>query len=186
MSKWLVLLAFPLLLLFTSTLEATPYYPNGIPSIGPLKGGNTFWGQNENNDEYFDGTGYGTSYKIKLPTKEILHLDISASIISYQHQGRKSTHSFSIPNNIEGFSGKLNILLLNPKEEPIKKTYEGWLNIPQTGVYFTGYPPFDFKEAKPNAQIAIQLILTNGETIYVRLDKQTSADLIFIARSFPD
>ena len=186
MSKWLILLVFPLLLFFTHTLEATPYYPNGIPSIGPLEGGNTFWGQNENNDEYFDGTGYGTSYKIKLPTKEILHLDISASIISYQHQGRKSTHSFSIPNNIEGFSGKLNILLLNPKEEPIKKTYEGWLNIPQTGVYFTGYPPFDFKEAKPNAQIAIELILTNGETIYVRLDKQTSADLIFIARSFPD
>jgi hypothetical protein len=116
MSKWLVLLAFPLLLFFTPTLEATPYYPNGIPSIGPLKGSHTFWG-GKNSDEYFDGT----SYEIKLPNKETLHLDISARVIQYQYQGTKSTHSFSIPNNIEGFSGKLNILLLNPKEKPIKK-----------------------------------------------------------------
>ena len=186
MSKWLVLLAFPLLLLlFTPTLEATPYYPNGIPSIGPLKGSHTFWG-GKNSDEYFDGTGYGTSYEIKLSTKETLHLDISARVIQYQYQGTKSTHSFSIPNNIEGFSGKLNILLLNPKEEPIKKTYDGRLNIPETGKYFTHYPPFDFKEAKPNARIALELILTNGKTTYVRLDKQTSADFIFIAQTFPD
>ena len=116
-------LATLLLCLFLgSTLtSATPYYPNGIPNIGPLKGEITFWGGEGENEEHFDGTGYEAKYDIKLPTKEVVKITISAEITNYQKSGTKSTHSFSIQNNIKEFTGEFNLCILNPNEEVIKK-----------------------------------------------------------------
>ena len=181
-------LATLLLCLFLgSTLtSATPYYPNGIPNIGPLKGEITFWGGEGENEEHFDGTGYEAKYDIKLPTKEVVKITISAEITNYQKSGTKSTHSFSIQNNIKEFTGEFNLCILNPNEEVIKKNYKGSLNVPDTGTYFTNYKPFDFSEATENAKIALELIVTDGKAIYVVLGKQPTKDLLFIAKSFPD
>ncbi len=169
----------------TNTI-ATPHYPNGIPAIAPLKGGNTFWGKTTEG-EYFEGTGYGANYKIRLPTGQILALDISAQHISHSGQsGRKRTHSFTIQNNIKNFSGDFDLCILNPNKEVIKKKYKGALNVPDTGTYFTHYQAFDFAEAKENAKIALELILNDGKTRYVPVDNQTAKEWIFIADSFPD
>ena len=174
------------LFLGSTLASATPYYPNGIPSIGPLQGGVTFWGQTPEG-EYLDGTSYSANYKIILPTKQLLPTDISADKTSYSGKtGNKSTHSFSIQNDIKNFAGEFNLCILNPNEEVIKKNYKGSLNIPNTGTYFTNYKSFDFSEAKENTKIALELILTNGETTYIILDNQTTKDLLFIAKSFPD
>ena len=122
-----------------------------------------------------------------MPTKQILSLDISADKTSYSGKtGNKSTHSFSIQNDIKNFAGEFNLYILNPNEEVIQKNYKGSLNVPDTGTYFTNYKPFDFSEAKENAKIALELIATDGKAIYVVLDKQTAKDLLFIAKSFPD
>ena len=122
-----------------------------------------------------------------MPTEQILSLDISADKTSYSGKtGNKSTHSFSIQNDIKNFAGEFNLYILNPNEEVIQKNYKGSLNVPDTGTYFTNYKPFDFSEAKENAKIALELIATDGKAIYVVLDKQTTKDLLFIAKSFPD
>ncbi len=163
---------------------ATPYYPGGVPSIGPLKGGNTFWGRTDDG-KYFEGTGYYANYEIKLPNKEILFLDINARTTNYQERGTESSHSFSIRKGVKNFSGKFNLCILNPGEEVIKKQYEGKLNIPETGSYFTNYQPFDFKKVQKNAKIALELLLNNGKTVHIPIDNKTSEEWIFIARQFP-
>ena len=184
--KQLATLLLLCLFLGSTLTNATPYYPNGVPSIGPLQGGVTFWGQTIEGD-HLDGTSYYANFKIKLPTKQILSLDVSADKTSYSDKtGNKSTHSFSIQNDIKNFAGEFNLCIFNPNEEVIKKNYKGSLNVPDTGTYFTNYKPFDFSEAKENTKIALELILTNGETTYIILDDQTTTDLLFIAKSFPD
>ena len=184
--KQLATLLLLCLFLGSTLTNATPYYPNGVPSIGPLQGGATFWGKTIEGD-HLDGTSYYANFKIKLPTKQILSLDVSADKTSYSDKtGNKSTHSFSIQNDIKNFAGEFNLCIFNPNEEVIKKNYKGSLNVPDTGTYFTNYKPFDFSEAKENTKIALELILTNGETTYIILDDQTTTDLLFIAKSFPD
>ena len=185
--KQLATLLLLCLFLGSTLTNATPYYPNGVPSIGPLQGGVTFWGQTIEGD-HLDGTSYYANFKIKLPTKQILSLDVSADKTSYYGTKSRttSTHSFSIQNDIKNFAGEFNLCIFNPNEEVIKKNYKGSLNVPDTGTYFTNYKPFDFSEAKENAKIALELIVTDGKAIYVVLDKQPTKDLLFIAKSFPD
>lgn len=181
-----IVLSIIFLLAGSTFTTATPYYPNGIPSIGPLKGEITFWGGEGENEDYFDGTGYSAKYEIKLPTKEVLTVNISAEIAHYQKAGKKASHSFSIENNIKDFAGEFNLCILNPNEEPIKIPYKGVLNVPDTGTVFINYKSFDFSEAKEKVKLALELKLTNGKTIYVALDKKTTEDFIFIAKNFPD
>ena len=174
-----------ILLLFLGTIIfSTPYYPNGIPNIGPLKGGATFWGE-DGQGNYIDGVSYGATYEIKVPNYESLVLDISVS--KYLNGNSKDSQSFyiTLKKEIKDFTGNINMIIMNKNGKEIIKEYKGYLPNPNYKVRYEFNSPLDFDGADDNAAVSLELVLNNGKNIKIKLDKSVAKDLIFIAKQFP-
>ncbi len=173
------------LLLFLGTIIfSTPYYPNGIPSIGSLKGGVTFWGE-DGQGNYIDGVSYGATYEIKVPNYESLVLDINIS--KYLNGNLKDSQSFDITlkKEIKDFTGNINMIIKNKDGKEIIKEYKGYFPNPSYKVRYGFESPLDFDGADDNATVTLELVLNKGKNIRIKLDKSVAKDLIFIAKQFP-
>ena len=171
------------LLLISTAVLSTPHYPNGIPSIGPLEGGPTFWGENPDGT-YFDGVSYGAGYTIDLPNKEKLHLRVA--LTTYLNgRGNKNEKSiyFGFDKPIEGFTGEINLKYKDKKGANIVRNYKGTLNGKTTYIYNTF---FDFAGADEKVKVTMELLLNDDKKITIKLDSTVAKDLITISQLFPE
>lgn len=174
-------LAVILFFLMYAIVSATPYYPSGIPSIGPLKGQVTFWGEDADGN-YFDGVSYGTDYEINIPNHGQLKIRVMLSTYSDSKEATKNV-ALILAKPIEGFSGEINIKAVNSNKESIIRNYKGDFN----GVSDYNYNNFfDFSGIDEKSRVTLELILENGKKTSVRLNNSMVKDLIFISQFFPE
>ena len=169
-----------LFFLFGIAIFATPHYPGGIPSIGPLQGGATFWGTDADGN-YIDGVTYSADYDIDVPKYGRLHVEIG--VTKFLSGGGESETRVSITSekSLEDFTGEINIYTVNSSGKTIVKNYKGYLN--NTREYrYNGM--FDFTDADKDAKITLEFPLKNGKNLSVKLKKETAQDWIFISKEF--
>ena len=179
--KNIILLIF---LSFIWIVPATPHYPNGIPNIGPLKGGVTFWG-GEDTGEYFDGVTYSSDYKINVPNHGDVRIYIHLTHYLNSIKSRKDEKSVTLifENPIKGFTGEINIKSINSSKKTLVRKYKGSFNGTSNWVYNSF---FDFSEINENCIVTIELLLDNGKKVDIRLKGQILKDLISISEYFPE
>ena len=162
-------------------LSATPYYPGGIPSKGPLKGQVTFWGE-DSEGNYFDGVSYGTDYEISIPGHGKMKMSIHLSEYFNGTEPNKNIN-ISFEKSIKGFNGEVNIKAVNPDKTVIIRNYRG---NPKNDTNYGYSTFFDFEGVDEKAAVTLELILENEKKISVRLGNSVSKDLISISRLFPE
>jgi len=176
-----ILIIFILILKFTVTF-ATPNYPDGIPDIGSLKGGITFWGQNPDGS-YFDGVSYEGEYKINFPN--FREMTVYFDVKTYINGGNNNDKNIFInfKTSIKDFTGKIIIEATNFKGEISTKDYQFAF---QRDSNYSYEDFFDFSGIKENDKVIMKLILDNGKTLNTRLKKSLVKDWISVWESFGD
>lgn len=179
--KKILNLLYIIIIISFATL-ATPHYPDGIPDIGPLKGGATFWGQ-DTDGGYFEGVSYGASYQIKISNSNNINININVNKAVSSTKGsytEKSTYIY-LKNPIQNFSGKIQLEYNNTSGKKITKTYQG---DPHGKDVFIINTVFDLRDVKPNSNVTLILVLYNGRAIKAKINKKISGHLIEIANLF--
>ena len=176
-NKAMVILFF----LFGIVIFATPHFPEGIPSIGPLKGGETFWGTDVEGN-YIDGVTYHADYNIEIPKYGQVQVKIGATEF-YSGGGKAETSVlFILKKPMDGFTGEININTVNSGGKTIIKNYKGYSD--RSGEYMYN-AMFDFSDADANSRVTVEFLLNDGKKLSVKLKKVVSQDWIFISQKFP-
>lgn len=183
--KKLLFILFFFLFANINISSATPYFPAGMPMLGSLKGEITFWGEDTETGNYFDGVGYSYTQNIAIPKDKKNILQLRVSVSEYFYHGSKpneikSSVNILLPENIEDFTGKINVYILNPNEEQIMQKYEMQNKNYNNSFNYESF--MNLTKAKDNAKIALELIMNNSKNICIPLNKQISQDLIEISK----
>lgn len=180
MKKLFLILA---LLIFTNLhlANATPYFPNGMPKLGPLQGEITFWGDEDG--KYFDGVGYSYGAQINMP-KQKNTMTISVMVNEYYYHGNKpdektSSFGMQLENELKGFTGKIKLHIINPDGKINVKNFQ--LSKQANNVYSLN-EAMNLNKAHNDAELILELFLDTGKTISLPLEKQTANDLIMISQ----
>ena len=164
---------------------ATPYYPNGIPNIGPLKGGPTFWGQDKEGN-YFDGVKYG--YNNKISSSKYGDIELSINYTKYlnsmlKKMENKKSISMTFKEPVKKMTGEIIIKSLNSDGKIIVRNYNGTVNNEKRIIYNSF---FDFSEINEKSEVTMEFLLENGEKLSVKIDGQILKDLISLSEYFPE
>ena len=169
-----------LFFLFGIVIFATPHFPGGIPSIGPLQGGVTFWGTDDDGN-YTDGVTYSADYDIDVPKYGRLHVEIGVTEFFTGGENAETRVSIMSEKSLEDFTGEINIYTTDSSGKTIVRNYKGYLNNDREYRYNT---MFDFTDAGKNSKITLEFPLKNGKNLSVKLKKETAQDWIFISGRF--
>ena len=159
---------------------ATPYYPGGIPGIGPLKGNETFWGADKDGN-YFDGVSYGADYIIGILDSNQLRVKFNVNTYSNTKEADKQVR-ITLKEPIKGFTGEIIIQSVNSNGKIINRNYTGSTLRELEYIYDD---VFNFDGVDNNAKVILKLILDNGKSIDIKLQKSVSNDWISISRLYP-
>ena len=164
---------------------ATPHYPNGIPNIGPLKGGPTFWGQDKDGN-YFDGVRYG--YSNKINSSKYGSIELSINYTKYlnsmlKKMENKKSISISFKEPVKKMTGEIIIKSLNSDGKIIVRNYNGTVNNEKRIIYDSF---FDFSGITEKSEVTMEFLLENGEKLSVKIDGQILKDLISLSEHFPE
>ena len=165
---------------FTMIL-ATPHFPGGIPSIGPLKGGVTFWGTDADGN-YIDGVTYDADYNINVPKYGEIKVKIGVTTFYSGGQKAETSISFVLDKPMDDFTGEVSINTVTGGKTTVNN-YKGNSNNSRTYTYS---PMFDFTGADKNSGITVDFLLNDGKKLSVKLKKETAQDWIFISQQFPE
>ena len=166
--------------LFGFIIFTTPYFPGGIPDIGPLKGGSTFWGTDADGN-YIDGVSYSANYDIDVP--KYGRLQVGIGVTEFLSGGGEPETRVSIMSekSLEDFTGEINVYTVDSNGKTTIKTYDGYLNNAREYRY---NEMFDFTGADKNSKITLEFLLHNGKKLSVKLKKEIAQDWIFISQRF--
>lgn len=173
-----------LLFLFSfMIISSTPYFPGGIPDIGPLKGRETFWGTDAEGN-YIDGVTYNADYDISIPKHGQLQARID--VTKFYSGGSKSEIRvlFVFEKPLDDFEGEINVLYTAASDgKTVIQNYKGYVRNDKEYLYNS---MFNLNNADKNSKVTIEFLLNNGKKLSVNLKKSVSSDWIFISQRFPE
>lgn len=171
-------------------VSATPQITESM-RLGPVKAERSFWGRTDDGG-YFQGIIYSNQTQLQIPDSTIkIEVQIHKRDCRYQYKEREITRSFSLTFSepVENFSGKIRIYIQNPNKDIFAQRYDGKEILKDK--MFT-YKEMSLQEAQTGAQLAIGLILENGQLIEILVPDEIAwewgliADLSVSIGSIPE